>query len=141
MILTTTFTLIAIAGVFALQHWFENFDRAGNPKQRNKYSILWHSAQWFTLTSIALMFISFYELWNYIPILVAAMTLWWWGFDGYKGLKYGRGFLYAGDGKGSTIEIAINWLAQRWTGHFPSMYFAVKIAVTMIVAAWNIWIY
>lgn len=141
MLLTVIFTLTAIAGIFAFQHWFENFDRAENQEQRNKYSILWHAAQWFALAAIALIFISAYELWHYIPLLAAAMTLWWWGFDGYKGLKYGHGFLYAGDGDGSTIEIALNWIAQKWTGHFPSFYLFVKISITFIVIAWNIAIY
>lgn len=141
MILTAIFTLTAIAAVFLFQHWFENFDRAGNAYQRNKYSILWHAAQWVALAAIALIFISAYGLWYYIPVLAAIMVLWWWLFDGYKGLKYDRGFLYAGNGEGSTLEIAIDWLSGKWTNHFQSMYFVVKIAVTMIVAAWNIWVY
>lgn len=142
MISTFILAAIGIAAIFAFQHWFENFDRSDNAEERESLSVKWHAAQWVALTAMSAMPIVAFKLWFLIIPLIGAMIVWWWVFDGYKGLKYGRGVFYAGNGKGSSMEKAISWLAvKKLNTSFQWFYLAVKVWTTMLYFAFCIWYY
>lgn len=142
MILSAIFTLIAIASLFLFQHWFENFDRSNDPDEREKLSVKWHAAQWATLFFIVATFIQVHEAYYLIVPAINGMIVWWWVFDAYKGLKYGRGILYAGEGKGSSIEKFVYWLAvKKLNTSFKWFYVQIKVWAFMLMFAFDVWWY
>lgn len=130
MVAVTILTVLILASVLLFENAMENFAREKDAKKRERYSIMWHGYKWISMILIFVQYLAVYDAWVYLMWGQALTGLFAIGFDGYKGLKYGKGFWYAGDGKGSTWEIILSTVAKKIGMRFQTFYTLTKLTYT-----------